>query len=323
MFREQLLINRIVRKLQLKLDGLTILTEVGSNNYIYTPIIAIMAGAEKVFAWTQDSKYGKGEQIIKDCLRLCEKFDIDYKKIEFANNTRPEEHIKKADIITNLGFIRPMNKEFLKNLKSTSVIPYMCESWEVRDADVDIDYCKLNHIPVAGTWENHPDLMIFEFCGNLIVKLCLEAGFEIRQNNILIISNDNFGTVAYDSFINLGATTVRIVSTHDFDNLNLNNIDFILLADYSSSKEIFNIDRIKRLQNHNISIVHLSGMLNFNQLEVAGINVYPRISGNAKRMTKTLEYLGPKPVIDLHAAGLKVGELLFNKQTSNLIQTII
>ena len=75
MIREKILIKNIIKKINLSLNELTILTEVGSNNFIYTPIISIMAGAKKVFAWTKDSKYGMGKDIIEDCIDLCKKFN--------------------------------------------------------------------------------------------------------------------------------------------------------------------------------------------------------------------------------------------------------
>ena len=47
-------------------------------------------------------------------------------------------------------------------------------------------------------------------------------------------------------------------------------------------------------------------------LEV-GIYCVPEHSIGSRRMTKTLAELGSKPVIDLHTAGLKVGELMWRE----------
>ena len=59
------IIEQTIKRLDLKLNSYIVLTEVGSNNYIYTPIIPLLAGAEKVYAWTRDSSYGSGEHIAK------------------------------------------------------------------------------------------------------------------------------------------------------------------------------------------------------------------------------------------------------------------
>jgi len=322
MLRKQRLILNIIKKLNLNLKGLTILTEVGSNNYIFTPLIALMAGAKKVNAWTRDSHFGNAEEIINRCKNLCQKYSLDVNRIEFAFNERPIEHIKQADIITNLGFVRPLNRDFLKNINAKAVIPYMCESWEIREGDVDIDYCKSNNIQVAGTWENHPDLLIFDFCENLIEKICYEAGFEIKQNNILIVSNDNFGRAAFDVF-KMRANNLRIVSIEKFHTIDFGELDFIFLSDYKNSIDIFTEEILQELSLKDISIVHLCGFLELNKIKEYGIKVYPQINGYQERMTRTLDYLGSKPLIDLHAAGLKVGELMFKKVESDLIQRII
>jgi hypothetical protein len=43
-------------------------------------------------------------------------------------------------------------------------------------------------------------------------------------------------------------------------------------------------------------------------LAAAGVQVYPGIEMPGHRMALTLAALGPRPVVELHAAGLKVGE---------------
>lgn len=320
MKREFNIINKIIRTLDLDLRGYNILTEVGSNNYAYTPIIALLSGAEKVFAWTSDSLYGKGEEIIKNCKEICVSMGLKYDRIEFVNNKRPKKHILSADIITNLGHVRPISKDFLKLTKLNCVIPYMCESWEYRSSDVDLAYCKEKSIKVAGTWENHPDLLVFNYCGNLIAKICLEAGFEILNNNILIVSDDNFGKVAKNIFLKMGAKLSQIISCSDLIKYDFNDIDFILLADYKLSYNIFNNKILDKFLENNISIIHLAGPLDFKKLRNYGINVFPKKDGFSKKMSFTLDYLGPKPVIYLHAGGMKVGELLLKNKKSNLIQ---
>ena len=57
------IIEQTIKSLDLNLKSYVVLTEVGSNNYIYTPIIPLLAGAKRVYAWTRDSSYGSGEEI--------------------------------------------------------------------------------------------------------------------------------------------------------------------------------------------------------------------------------------------------------------------
>jgi hypothetical protein len=43
---------------ELRLDGLTVLTEAASGAWAVTPVLAAMAGASQVFAVARDSRYG-------------------------------------------------------------------------------------------------------------------------------------------------------------------------------------------------------------------------------------------------------------------------
>ncbi|MCB9036072.1 MAG: hypothetical protein H6557_05565 [Lewinellaceae bacterium] len=321
-FRAIKIILESVKKLQIDLSGLTVLTEAGSGNYIYTPLIAYYGDARKIYVWTADSSYGKGKDIVADFTRICKSHYVDITRFEFAINERPKRHIKEADIITNLGFVRPMNSDFLSLMKPGAVIPYMCEAWEVRESDIDLNYCKENNIKVAGTWENHPSLGIFNGVGNLASKLIYEANFEIWSNRILIISNDHFGKIISRSLTNQGVSHIDTVSPNEMESISEWNYDLILLADYSTNKNSFSPDVVKILNQSTISVVHLCGLLDYDEMIKNQIFVYPAMNGLAKRMTRTLAYLGPSPVINLHAAGIKVGHELIQGDITNLSQPI-
>ena len=61
---------------------------------------------------------------------------------------------------------------------------------------------------------------------------------------------------------------------------------------------------------NNKGVVHLGGKIDAEFCRTNNISLYPNSPGLAKQMTYTLSYLGPKPLIDLHSAGLKVAEIL-------------
>jgi hypothetical protein len=316
-------IKQVVDQLQLNLNGRVVLTEAGSGAFLHTPIIALFAGAEHVFAWTRDSSYGKGADIVALCTDLLRKLELDESRITFAVNERPSEHIAQADLVTNLGFVRPLDHAFLTAMKPGAVISYMSEAWELREGDIDVAFCKQNGIKLAGTWENHPDLRIFDACGPLIVKLCLTAGYEIYQNKIVVISNDQFGKVACDALAALKPDEVTLCSVEEAKARRNWNVDFVVLADYTTPVDFIGPEGILPVHLMNTcGIVHLAGKLDLAWAEEAGMNVFPRKNGEGHRMTETLAYLGTKPVVDLHAAGLKVGELLLDNKTDRLIQPI-
>jgi len=305
------------------LDGLVILTEAGSNHFLFTPLIAYYAGAIKICVWIKDSSHGLATEIENELKLIINLLKLDLSRFEFALNERPAAHIKAADVITNLGAIRPLNKTFLENLKQGAVVSYMCEGWEIRPEDVDIKFCKIKGIKIAGVWENHPELMIFQGCGPLAVKLCFEAGLEVYQNRILIISSDKFGVTASETFNVFGASSVSIIKPTEISQIDFSDFDLVFVADYSFEKEILGYNVKEKLpQFKSTAIVHLCGSVNYEFFKSNGITCYPQQQGYRFRMTKTLAHLGLKPVIDLHASGLKVGECLYNNQESDLVQML-
>ena len=328
--REFSYIRTIIKKLNVDLNGYTVLTEIGNNYYFYMPFIAAMAGAKKVYAWTAENKYFNCDEIIavaKDCARQLGMDNV----IEFSVNERPVNHIADADIITNSGFVRPLNENLLKHAKKNVVIPLMFEAWELRDTDIEIDFCKKNKIKVAGTNENHPDIKVFESVGPLAVKLAMEAGMEVYQNNILVWSDDEFGKVSAEYFKKMNANKVWLTVNKKEALSFIENADFIYFCSNHEKRTIisniegnaiFTIDEILKLNPH-ITIVHLYGKFNFNELQLNGLNTYPKQDGNVEYMSKTLTHIGMKPTLNLLAAGFKVAELVINNVADKLVQQLV
>jgi hypothetical protein len=321
------LIREAVDKLSVDLRGYTVLTEVGSGGYLYTPIIAALAGSEKVIAWTSDSRYGKADVIKTECLTIARELGV-AQSIEIFQNERSREHISEADIITNSGFLRPLDQSFLKAVKPGAVIPLMYESWELRATDIDIDFCKTNGIPVAGTWENHPAIRVFDSAGALAVKLANEAGLEVFENRIAVWSHDHFGEVSCTAFRNAGARTVKMYDEctdewwRDFQ-----SVDFIYLCDYKEGRPFFGpngILNLKRMKdtNKSFSVIHLYGDVDNELLKREDVAVFPDRRGFPQQMTYTLGYLGPKPIIDLQVAGFRVAQDMLENKISDLTQVI-
>jgi len=320
-------IKQVIERLRLNLSGRVILTEIGSAFYMYTPIIALLAGAQRVYAWTSDSQYGAGKEISEKCMSLCTMVEME-NKIEISVNEKPETHIQKADIITNSGFLRPINKRFINNIKYGAVIALMYESWELRGQDIDIEFCREKGIRVAGTWENDPLIKVFDCIGSLAVKLAMEAGYEITNNNILVWSNDDFGEVISRSFKALGAN--QVVQTTDTARLYgiLQQIDFIFICDYdeirnytTGANAVWDLKKMASI-NQSFGIVHLYGEINSFDLDKFNISLYPKKNGKAMFMSQTLGYIGFRPIINLNAAGFKVAECMIKGESHSLVQPI-
>jgi hypothetical protein len=328
--KEIAFIDSSIKGLGLDLDGLTVLTEIGSNYYFYLPFIAAMAGAKKVYAWTATNRYFDCDELIRKAKALSDALHLS-DRIEFAVNERPASHVRAADILTNSGFLRPLNEDLLRDCGDKTVIPLMFEAWELRASDIDIDYCRRRNIRVAGTWESHPSIRVFESVGPLAVKLAMEAGLEVYQNRVLVWSDDDFGAVSADYFRKMSAADVLQTTDKAKALEYLRTADFIYFCPNHEKRLVVAGDEkgaiftTSELRNANpwLTVVHLYGRLDHEELEAAGLSVYPRQSGRAEFMSKTLTYLGMIPTLNLLCAGLKVGELLYKGQDSELVQPIV
>jgi hypothetical protein len=274
-----------------------------------------MAGA-KVIAIAKDSIHGSADKAIEHVTDFAKKLSLN-EIIEFKNSI-DSDSIKRADIVTNLGFVRPINEKFLTQMHPGAVVSLFCEPWETRSADIDLDYCKKNNIPVMGTNEDAPGLNVFDNVGMLVIKMLIESGLEVYQNNFLLIGSDKFADVIEKALTVNGNTVIHVnpAQINSKNNILGNFFDAIIVADYSTQKPLISesgfITPEYIHKNFPASrVVHLAGAVDAKALSNAGIKCYPGYNGHARRMSKTFAHLGIKPVIDLHAAGLKVGEILF------------
>ncbi|MGE7809776.1 hypothetical protein [Lysinibacillus capsici] len=328
--RVRRLINEAITKLNLNLKGYTVYTEAGTGLYAVTPAIAIFAGAEKVYAISKDTNYGTAAEAFQEVEKIINDTELSRKLVKTF--TKDSQHLYEADIVTNLGHVRPINEDIIKQLNLNKVvIPYMCEAWEQRIGDVDIFKCFKNNIPVMGTNEEHELINCFDSCGILAVKLLLEANLEIKGNKIAVYSTDKFGRVIYSTLKSLNAD-VKL-----FDNIKeiesdkewLNNLDALIIADYLEKKQIVGKNGIINLRDISVNspdvvIIPFAGEFDKEYADFFHLHIHPNESLSAIRMSRTLAHLGPKPTIDLLAGGLKVGQIMRNlKETTNSMEEVI
>ncbi len=316
------LIRDAVAFFQLELSGHTVLTEAASGPYVVTPIIASMAKAKSVLALTCDSHYANAKDVIKQTRALEVLCGIEpCIEIYTKHSLYP---FSQADIVTNLGFVRPIDADAVKAMKASAVVPLMCESWEFRPGDVDLSACRVKGIAVLGTNENFPGLTVFDFSGILCIKMLLEIKIEIYKSKIAVISRDKFGVVI-EKYLKAAG-----VEAGKFENLKCNRIkeflkdaDALVIADYTSP-EVFignsgqmSAEELLELSPA-ISVLQFSGIVEVAELDRVGIPYFPSYKVGAVKMGMTLADLGPKPAIDLHTAGLKVGEIMARNRLKGL-----
>ncbi len=103
--------NKLVNQigaLNLDLHGKIVLTEAATGAYVVTPVLAALAGAE-VYAFTRTTRYGTAEEVVQATRELMRQFGEAELQIHFIETLTPEI-IAKADVITNSGHLRPLNK---------------------------------------------------------------------------------------------------------------------------------------------------------------------------------------------------------------------
>jgi len=62
-----------------------------------------------------------------------------------------------------------------------------------------------------------------------------------------------------------------------------------------------------------VVLIHICGVVDEVSINQSGVHKIPKKISKPGFMTVTTDYVGPRPVIDLHAAGLKVGEVAINE----------
>ncbi len=318
-YRVRKLIDEAIKFNNLDLTDLIVFTEAASKKYVVTPIIAAKAGA-KVYAIASDSQYGKAKDIEEFTYNFAEFCDV-RPKIDVVSEKK-REIINQANIITNLGFVRPIDKSLIDMLNENAVIPYMCEAWEYRQEDIDIEACKSKNIPVMATNEDALGLEVFNNVGLLCIKMLFEFEVEVYKCKIVVMSGDKFGKVIEKYLRAVGAEVYLIENLRSKKNRRyLEECDALVVADYKSDhtligknaqisgKELVELSR-------KISVVQFAGDVDINELDEFDIPFFPRKEVGKSRMGMTLAELGPKPVIDLHCAGLKVGEIMAKARLS-------
>jgi hypothetical protein len=306
-----------VAELQLDLRDATVLTEVGSGAFATTPVIAAAAGARAVYALTRDSAFGSTRAVSEQMAAIAAAAGVDPGRLHVCLDRGDVPG--GVDIVTNLGFVRPIDRGLLGRLSPYGVVSLMCESWEARAGDVDFAACAELGVPVAGVWEDFGGLSVFRSCGQLAVKMCFEAGLEIAGNRIVVVSPDHFGPVIEAALLANGARVARVASAAGLSAEVMNGTDAVVLADYTRGDTALGGSDGPGAAElaawcPGLVLVQFAGVADVPALRAAGVAVYPREQLAPRRMARTLGHLGTRPVVYLHAAGLKVGELLWRER---------
>jgi hypothetical protein len=327
------LMQDMIQKIGLSLNGYVVLTELGTNDFALTPILAHMSGAQRVIVWTRDTKFGTANEAITQFQNICTKLELN-NIFEIRAMERPAQDIREANLITNLAMLRPLDAEFLSHIDpNNTAVSLMYDAWELREQDIDIEVCRQSGIRLCGVNESDPDFPIFKFIGPLAAKMVFMAGYEIMGNDIVIWSNDDFGLEIESFFQKMGANTTVLTSDRDVLLTSIPKSDFIFFASYHEdrlliSRGLGGIDCVLSLSELEQigtypGIIHLYGAIDPVGLADTGFTIFPQNVGFSKQMTQTLAEVGNIPMLRLMAAGLRAGQEILNKDPNRFAQEII
>ncbi len=300
------LIKNSVEKFQLNLQGLNVLTEAASGNFKCTPLIAALAGAH-VVALGKDSKYGKYETIRRQIRKLARQLQVE-EKIQCINNY-DEIDLASIDILTNTGFLRPVNKPIIDRLSSDCVIPLMYEPWEFRKTDLDLEYCCKKGIKVYGTNESDSRLLTMKYIGFIVLYFLLKEKKTPFSCQVLIIGSEKFNRAIEEVLGSLHYTTASFTPDQAFNHLLTRKYNVIVFSEFVDDRLLMGNSNNALISNELITnkhlLIHIAG--NIDVKNIKG-KIYPKQPALPHYMSYTTDFIDPVAVIDLQTAGLKVGE---------------
>lgn len=301
------LMSEAISRCSLDLSGLTVLTEAASGAYVVTPVLAAMAGAD-VYALAAGTVYASSaeiQQLTVELARLSSVTD----RIQLVYR-KDHKIAGAADIITNSGQVRPIDAEMVAQMKPSSVVPLMYESWEYRHTDLDLQACRARNIMVAGTNERHPEVDVFSFLGQMATMQLHDAGIAVRGSNILLLCDNSFGPFIARDLKNAGAdvTEIRQLTADALSP----HCDAAILAMQPGETLAFTVDDARLLSEKapGAVLVQYWGDADRVALAAAGVPVWPPEAPRTGHMGILPSALGPEPIVRLQAGGLKVGQIL-------------
>jgi hypothetical protein len=324
----RLIEERIVHY-RLNLAGLTILTEAATGYYRVTPVIAALAGAARVLALAQETRFGTVDQARQQTIYFARQAQVS-DCVEVVDE-RAGSVFGAADILTNLGAVRPIDRSVVGQLKPTAVVSLMFGGNDWRPHEVDLEACWERGIAAAGVDEVAIDL--FRFTGLRITWFLLELGVEVVGCRLVFVGDGPVLARVMAFLTRMGAQVLAVTSgTQEWveasggrkvaDRMSepaaldaLAQAEAVLTFDPLRQKEFIGpcgeitAQRLAEVAP-GVAVVNYSGGVDRAGLSAVGINCFPRRDPGGGHSANTIGEILPAPVIELHTAGLKVGELM-------------
>jgi hypothetical protein len=141
------------------------------------------------------------------------------------------------------------------------------------------------------------------------VKLLFDAGVEVYRSRVAVLGE---GAFARHVALALQALEAEVLPLSDGFAPLPPDLDAIIVAEHLSREVVLGGQGMESLAagSPGAVIVHISGAVDWEAATRLGIAKHPNVTATAGYMSVTADYPGPRALIELHAAGLKVGREL-------------
>jgi hypothetical protein len=299
-----------VADMHIDLHDAVVVTEAATGAYALTPIIAALAGARHVYGFTHSTRYGSVAEVVRQTRDLAVEAGV-LDRIEVRTD-RPVSVIDRADVVTNSGHVRPIDREVIRRMRPGAALPLMFEAWEIQAGrfDLALDEAVARGILVAGTNERHPLVDVFSSLGTMAVKLLFDWGTGVRHTRIAVVCDNPFAPYLEAGLSAAGAVVCSATSVAEID-LGFDP-DFVLVALTPTGSPVITSADVQRMTTTwpTTTVVQFWGDLDRASLGDAGVPYWPVHAPPAGHMAVLPSQPGPEPVVRLQAGGFKVGSVL-------------
>jgi hypothetical protein len=304
------LMEDAVHRVRLDLRGAVVVTEAASGPYVVTPLLAALAGADRVVAVTRSSRHGSVADVGRATEALARFLGV-ADRIRVRTGLPPDD-LARADVVTNSGHVRPIDARMVSQLRPAAVVPLMFEAWEVQAGrfDVDLDALRARGIAFAGTNERHPAVDVFSYLGLMAVRLLVDAGVAPYAATVGLLCDNPFRDHLVRGLRGIGASVVVADTADGLDSDA--RLDAVVVALRPRGVPVLTRADAAVLGRRwpGVVVAQFWGDLDRAALAAAGVACWPPLPPPPGHMGVLPSDVGPEPIVRLQAGGLKVGQVL-------------
>lgn len=319
--RARRIADEVVERLGLELDGLVVYTEAATGPYLWTPLVAALAGADRVWARAADSRHGAADEVREATREAAAGWGL-ADRVEVVLEKRPDE-IGEADVVTNTGHVRPIDRETVGWMKPTAAVPLMWETWEFREGEVDLAACREKGIVVLGTDESDGPYDLYPYAGHAALALMYELGVEgLRTRAAVLGGGEGLGRSVVERLREVGVETAWFADDEPdarayaelpgFLEREARNLDILLCAEHRDDRLLVGPGGLVdpgdlAASAPGLRIGVIAGNVDADALETSGLRYAPEVIRPFGYMSWQAADLGPRAILELYGMGLAVG----------------